>query len=168
MVTWEQISMKHGMQGWRMKQKKRDKQRGIRDVTEMGQTWGWKRYSGGRWSGMDLLEIHQRSISNSTPSLKAKPMRLITWSWESTFKGWAIKGGKAQKAGRQVALHASHSKNLSHKRKTRVQQKCLPTIAPHYSSPMMSPPSTITMSLGCRSTWWQSRGSSKRRLSKSD
>ena len=37
----------------------RNKWRGVRDVMEIGQTWEWKRYSGGRQSGMDLLEIHQ-------------------------------------------------------------------------------------------------------------
>ena len=37
----------------------RDKQRGVRDVTEIGWTLEQKRYSGGRQSRMDLLEIHQ-------------------------------------------------------------------------------------------------------------
>ena len=43
----------------------RDEQRGVRDVTEIGQTLEWKRYSGGRQSGTDLLEIHWGSISNN-------------------------------------------------------------------------------------------------------
>ena len=33
--------------------------RGVGDVMEIGWTLEWKRYSGGRWSRMDLLEIHQ-------------------------------------------------------------------------------------------------------------
>ena len=37
----------------------RDKQRGVRDVMEIGQTLEWKWYSGGRQSGTDLSEIHQ-------------------------------------------------------------------------------------------------------------
>ena len=37
----------------------RDERRGVRDVMEMGQTLEWKRYSGGQWSRMDLLEIHR-------------------------------------------------------------------------------------------------------------
>ena len=37
----------------------RDKQRGVRDVMEIGQTLEWKWYSGGRQSRMDLSEIHQ-------------------------------------------------------------------------------------------------------------
>ena len=37
----------------------KDKWRGVRDVTEIGWTLEWKSYSGGRWSGTDLLEIHQ-------------------------------------------------------------------------------------------------------------
>ena len=37
----------------------RDKWRGVRDVMEIGQTLEQKRYSGGRQSAMDLLEIHQ-------------------------------------------------------------------------------------------------------------
>ena len=36
----------------------RDKWRGVGDVMEIGWTLEWKRYSRGRWSGMDLLEIH--------------------------------------------------------------------------------------------------------------
>ena len=35
-----------------------DERRGVGDVMEMGQTLEWKRYSRGRWSEMDLLEIH--------------------------------------------------------------------------------------------------------------
>ena len=37
----------------------RDEWRGVRDVMEIGRTLEWKRYSGRRWSGTDLLEIHQ-------------------------------------------------------------------------------------------------------------
>ena len=37
----------------------RDKQRGVRDVTEIGRTLEQKRYSRGRQSGMDLSEIHR-------------------------------------------------------------------------------------------------------------
>ena len=37
----------------------RDEWRGVGDVMEIRQTWEWKRYSGGRRSGMDLSEIHQ-------------------------------------------------------------------------------------------------------------
>ena len=37
----------------------RDEWRGVRDVMEIGQTLEQKRYSGGRWSGTDLLEIHR-------------------------------------------------------------------------------------------------------------
>ena len=36
----------------------RDKWRGVGDVMEIGWTLEWKRYSRGRWSGMDLSEIH--------------------------------------------------------------------------------------------------------------
>ena len=58
MVTWKQINetgnigMKDETRG------NRDKWRGVRDVTEIGWTLEQKRYSGGRWSGMDLSEIH--------------------------------------------------------------------------------------------------------------
>ena len=36
----------------------RDEWRGVRDVMEIEQTLERKRYSGGRWSRMDLSEIH--------------------------------------------------------------------------------------------------------------
>ena len=37
----------------------RDKWRGVRVVMGIEWTLEWKRYSRGRWSGMDLLEIHR-------------------------------------------------------------------------------------------------------------
>ena len=45
MVTWGQISMKQGCrdEGWN--KGNRDEWRGVRDVTEIEQTWGWRRHS---------------------------------------------------------------------------------------------------------------------------
>ena len=64
----------------------RDEWRGVGDVTEIGMDLGNGRYSRGWRSGMDLSEIHWWLVSNSTPSLKAEPTRLITWLWESAFE----------------------------------------------------------------------------------
>ena len=49
----ESIGMKDETRG------NRDEWRGVGDMTEIGQTLEWKRYSGGKWSGTDLPEIHQ-------------------------------------------------------------------------------------------------------------
>ena len=67
----------------------RDEQRGVRDVMEIGQTWGRKGYSGGRQSRMDLSEIHQWSISNMWAHSCASqvhswlPFHVIVWLFRS-------------------------------------------------------------------------------------
>ena len=48
----------------------RDERTGVGDMTEIGWTWGQKRYSRGRWSRMDLLGIHRWSISNMNAQSK--------------------------------------------------------------------------------------------------
>ena len=67
-----QWNREHRDKGWN--KGNRDEWRGVGDVMEIQRTWGWKRYSGGRQSGTDLLEIHWWSISNT---MFVSPTKLI-------------------------------------------------------------------------------------------
>ena len=59
-VTWRWISIKTGNIGMKDETRgNRDEWRGVRDVMEIGWALEWKRYSRGRRSRTDLLEIHQ-------------------------------------------------------------------------------------------------------------
>ena len=62
----------------------RDKQRGVRDVTEIRWTWGQKRYSRGKWGRTDLSKIHQWSISNNTSNNNFTVLNTHTLSCRSS------------------------------------------------------------------------------------
>ena len=79
-----------GDEGWN--KGNRDKWRGVRDVTEIERKWGQKRYSRGRWSRTDSLEIHWWSISNTKWALQCLAERRehfdLTTAFISAFFKW--------------------------------------------------------------------------------
>ena len=72
MVTWGQISMKQGCKNEGWNKGNRDEWRGVRDVTEIEQTWRWRRYSGEEavWNGLcwrSISDWYLKEINSFTP-----------------------------------------------------------------------------------------------------